>query len=204
VTLVAWFLLAGPAPVAVTTEASLLVEDGYSMTLMPDGDDASTWLLKRQGVREITVRLVALSGRQAKTCATIKHSWAKDKPIEDAQIVMVNKRQADGQTVPSLGIGAPGGAGSFDGSVVKVNGKRLRSYRPAVGRALSPKDKHLIAIAFFADKDGEKQFQDWVKDFASFDDALKTLTTLEDVQTWANQNPKVTVTVLTLSWLPAE
>jgi hypothetical protein len=206
VALVAWFLFAGPAPVAVAAEASLSVEEEYSMTLMPDGDDASTWLLKRQGVREVTVGLVALSGEQSKTCATITQSWktgSKDKPSDGGEILLLYKRQTDEQIIPSLGFNSRSGAGKFEGRVVKMKGKRLGAVR-AADRVLSPKDEHLLEIAVFADKDGEKQFRDSVKDFSSFTAAMKTLKTLEDVKSWAKKNPKVTVIILTVSWLPAQ
>jgi len=206
VALVAWLLFAGPLPVGVAAEASLSVEDGYRMTLMPDGDDASTWLLKGQRVRELQLGLVVLSGKQAKTCATFTQSWktkSKDKPSEGGEILLLYKRQTDEQIIPSLGFNSRSGAGKYQGSVVKVKGKRLGAVR-APARALSPKGKHLLEMAVFADKDGEKQFRDSVKDFASFTTGMKALKTLGDVKTWAKKNPKVTVIVLTVSWLPAE
>jgi hypothetical protein len=203
---VAWFLLAGPAAVAVAAEASLSVEEGYRITLRPDQDDASTWLLKRQGVREVTVGLVALSGEQTKTCATITHSWktgSKDKPRDGGELLLLYKRQADEQLIPSLGFTSRSGAGKFEGSGVKVKGKRLGAVR-AAARALSPKEEHLLEIAVIADKDGEKQLRDSGKGEKSFPAALKTLKTLEDVKTWAKKHPKVTVIILTLSWFPEE
>ena len=145
---VAWFLLAGPAAVAVAAEASLSVEEGYRITLRPDQDDASTWLLKRQGVREVTVGLVALSGEQAKTCATITHSWktgSQDKPSDGGELLLLYKRQADEQLIPSLGFSSRSGVGKFEGSGVKVKGKRLGTVR-AAARALSPKEEHLLAV----------------------------------------------------------
>jgi hypothetical protein len=39
-----------------------------------------------------------------------------------------------------------------------------------------------------------------VKDIA----AVKELKTLKDVNAWAKKNPKVTVIVLTVSWLPTK
>jgi hypothetical protein len=206
VALVAWFLFAGSVPVAVAAEASLSVEQGFSMTLMPAGDDASTWLLKRQGVREVTMRLVALSGEQAQTCATITQSWKtgpKDKPSAAGEILLLFKRQTDAQIIPSLGFNSRSGAGKFEGSVVTVKGKRLGAVR-AAERALRPKEEHLLALAVFADQDGEKQFRDSRKDFASFSAAMKALKTPQDVKTWAKKHPKVTVLILTVSWLPAE
>jgi hypothetical protein len=204
VSLVPLFLFTGAAPVAVAAEASLSVKDGYGVTLNPGGDDASTFVLKGQGIREVTLEVVALSGERATTCATITHSWAKDKAGEEGQILLVYKRQADDQIVPFLGFGVRRGAGSFGGRVVKVKEKRLGSFRPAAGRGLTPKGKHLIEIAVFADKDGEKHFRDSVKDAESFTAAMKTLRSFGDVKAWAKKNPKVTVVMLSLSWLPAE
>ena len=203
VALVAWFLLAGPTPGAVAGEASLSVKEGLSVNLVPDGDTGSVLVLKHQGVPKITLELVALSGAQAKTCATITHGWKKGTS-EEGQIVLVYKRQTAEHIIPSLGFNSPAGAGGEGGSVVKVNGKHLCSFRPPAGRALGSKEKQLLEVAIFADKDGEKQFRDSVKDFASFSDAMKTLKSLEDVKTWAAKYPKVTVIVLTVSWLPAE
>src|SRR5437763_15508057 len=101
VPLAAWFLLAGPAPVAVALEASVSVGNGHSMTLDPDEDYASTWPLKVQNVEALTVTLVALSGEQAKTCAAFTHSWPKNKPGE-GEILPLYKRQTDELIIPSL------------------------------------------------------------------------------------------------------
>src|SRR5262245_50485105 len=200
VALVAWFFFAGLAPVAVALEASVSLGKGHSMKLQPDGDHASTWPLKIQNVEAVTIKLVAVSGEQAKTCPTITHSWPKNKPGE-GEILLLYKRQTDEQIIPSLGFDAGGeGAGKFKGGVVKVKGKYLAGVRAAVDRALSSKEERLLEIAFVADGQGEKQFRDSVKDI----EAIKELKTLKDVKTWAKKNPKVTVIVLTVSWLPAE
>jgi hypothetical protein len=123
-------------------------------------------------------------GKQAKICATFTQSWktrSKDKPSEGGEILLLYKRRTNEQIIPSLGFNSRSGAGKYQGSVVKVKGKRLGAVR-APARALSPKGKHLLEMAVFADKEGEKQFRDSVKDFASFTAGMKLLKTLEDVK----------------------
>src|SRR5215470_2850095 len=117
VALVAWLLLAGPALVAVPLDASVSVGDGHNMTLRPGEDHASTWPLKVQNVEALTVKLMAVSGEQAKACATFTHSWPKNK-LGEGEILLLYKRQTDAQIIPSLGFHAGAGAGKFEGSVV--------------------------------------------------------------------------------------
>jgi hypothetical protein len=194
---VAWFLFAGPVPGAGAAESSLAVKEWRSAALLPGGDDAHTWQLKLQGDSEVMVRLVALSGEQAKTCATATRSWktaAKDKPSEGGEILLLYKRQPDEQIVPALGFIAQGGEGKGEApaNVVKLKGK-LVAFNPRGDFALSPKQEHLLEIAVVAGKDSG------VVNFGK-----ESLKTLEDVKTWATKNPMVTVIVLTVSWFPAE
>jgi hypothetical protein len=165
--------------------------------------------LKAQEVGKVTVRLIAVSGQKAKTCATCTQGWKsepKDKDREVGEILLLYKHQSDEQIIPSLGFEVRNrvGAGTSEGRVVKVEGKSLGSVRAAADLALSPKREHPLEIAFIANKDGEKQFRASVKDLTSFTADGKALKTLEEVKTWAKKNPKVTVIVLTVSWLPAE
>jgi hypothetical protein len=81
-----------------------------------------------------------------------------------------------------------------------VKGNYLGGVRAAADRALRPNEELLLEFAVVADEDREKQFRDSVKDIA----AMKELKTLKDVKAWAKKNPKVTVIVLTVSWLPAK
>ena len=197
--LMAWFLVAGPAPVAMALEASVSVGTGHFMTLQPDGDHASTWPLKIGNVEALTVKLVAVFGDQAKKCSTITHSWPKNK-TDEAEIVLLYKRQTKEQIIPSLGFHAGAGAGKSEAGGVKVKGNYLGGVRATADRALSPNEEFLLEFAFVADEDGEKQFRHSVKDIA----AMKELKTLKDVTAWAKKNPKVTVIVLTVSWLPTK
>jgi hypothetical protein len=205
--LVAGFLFAGPETGAAAAKPSLSLGGSNGITLAPGGDSARTFRLKGQGVAKLTVRLVVVSGEQAKTCATCTYGWKlepKDKPGELGEILLLYKHQRDEQIIPSLGFDAPrAGAGtSNSGGVVKVKGKSLFSVRPAADLALSPKQEHLLEIAVVADKDGEKQFRASEKDL-DFTTDSRTLKKLEEVKTWAKKNPKVSVIVLTVSWLPA-
>ena len=65
---------------------------------------------------------------------------------------------------------------------------------PAVNRALSPKEEHLLEETFVVEegKDVKIAFPN------------KRFKTLEEVKTWTKKNPTVTVIVLIVSWLPAE
>jgi hypothetical protein len=194
--LVAWFLFASPEPVAAAAEPSLSVLTSNSVKLIPSSHDASILRLKHQDVRELTVRLVAVSGEQAQTCATFSGNWKpgpKDKPGNAGEFLLLYQLQRDEQIIPSLGVDAQGAGGKVEGKVVKVKGKPLMT-SPAVNRALSPKEEHLLEETFVVEegKDVKIAFPN------------KRFKTLEEVKTWTKKNPTVTVIVLIVSWLPAE
>jgi hypothetical protein len=193
VALLGWFLFDGPAPLAVAAEPSLSVKEFRRTSLSPGGDEVCTWQLKLQGVRKVTAMLLALSGKQVKTCVTSTGSWTKNNPSKEGDIFLLIKHQTEKELIPSLGFNPGGGEGLSKGDVVKVKGSKVvdTAIRDC---PLSSKGEAILFIALIVDKgSGTVSFP-----------GKEPLKTLKDLKTWAKKYPKVTVIVLTVSWLPAE
>jgi hypothetical protein len=211
--LAGWLVLLGSAnPAQAGSEPFVSVSadlDQDPMFAFGDGGRGWIFILKIQGAHTLTAKVVLITGGEVKTIQTVTakwESWPKEGEIKKGRLLLLEKRNEGehgfepvlGYTLPGAGILGTGPnkvtVTTGDAGKGKESGMRTTAFASDATNMLGPKEVHQVLRNCYVTGGG---LAGDLEPFAKVD-------TLDDAKTASKKNPKVTVIVLMLSWIPAE
>ncbi len=210
--LAGWLLLSGSANPAragsgpfVSVSADL---DQDPMFTFGDGGNGWIFNLKIQGAHALTAEVLLITGGEVRTLQSVTAKWDSWKAgeIKMGRLLLLEKRNEGehgfepvlGYTLPGAGIAGSGPdrvtVTAGDAGKRGEQGMNTTAFAHDATNRLSPKEVHIVLRNCYVTGGG------LAKDLEPF----AKVSTLDDAKTASKKNPKVTVVVLTMSWIPAE